>query len=820
MNPSLMRSVRAYLLARPGNAADLVGKLPDRFEIQVNVHPADGERIDDHKWKNINYTWSHRRYPRHAGTVPQWDDEQVLQWALEDFADLIGITGLSPVGSYAVGFDFDGPGHDNRSHTEEQILALARAAGQLPICDVRHSRNSGLHVWIWLDGFGSTNHTEHATLATCIWETYLQPALIEQLDFPPVVDKMGGNMWIWSRQPKPHSFQLIHAASQILRPSDLPVDWQSYSPKAVRSLVHKDVDEDDEHKRLFNEMQLLGAPVIWQSDQQCYHIHSHALSQIAHKGIYRTKSEGTDYSSPNAFAFLRPNGALYVVRFGNADEDPMWGRTTNGWPAILYNVDPTAASVAAETGATLINGGFCCGSFPQAARAARQFGIELPPFPEGRPFSPIVFIIRRESITIQTDRHGKSDSPEGWGAVSRTRLQIVKVREVVIHDEELVRHLVITGKRGPSSVGWQYKDHSGDYVDSSKENCRDILTLHHGQKMANDTLATALQHYWLIVSEPLKTVTGRKINVGAQFVAEPVYGPHPHWDMVFEHTGRGLTRYILQSPDCRKMGIKTGADYLWMRLAIKCQLPKHPLPVLCLYSRANNTGKSAAAYRAPALLFSSGAVDIRRSLQGTFNGTLEGALWGYIAEHPLGKREYTLLKELVEEEEIWIRKMNTNEYPTPNYMALSQSGNSLDNFYFEQGDERFVLWHVPKIRGPIIPWHMELRPAMVRELPHVMHTLLSMELPPACDRLYLPPVDTAWKRHKLGLCSYPIADQISEWLAGRWSGTLSELFATLAPEVPLNMLWETLEQGQLDEFGIRLGRKRVNGNDIITLEYE
>jgi hypothetical protein len=199
LNPSFLCQIKTLLRQQPRHCQDLIDRLPDRFEVQLNVRQAGGESVNGDgraPFKNDNYKWFPLRYPRDAGSSPQWNDELSLPFPLELFADRIGVTGFGPDGSFALGFDFDGPGHKG-GNTAEQIQTLAEAASQIPWVEVRRSTSDGLHLYVWLaNGFDTKNHNEHALLAECVWETRLRPALAELCDVPKI-DKKGGVMWIW-----------------------------------------------------------------------------------------------------------------------------------------------------------------------------------------------------------------------------------------------------------------------------------------------------------------------------------------------------------------------------------------------------------------------------------------------------------------------------------------------------------------------------------------------------------------------------------------------------------------------------------------------
>ena len=66
---------------------------------------------------------------------------------------------------------------------------------------------------------------------------------------------------------------------------------------------------------------------------------------------------------------------------------------------------------------------------------------------------------------------------------------------------------------------------------------------------------------------------------------------HPHWDMIFQHVGRGLDEAVAADPWCRANGVNNGATYLLYWAASLFQRPHQKLPYLFLFG-PQNAGKS------------------------------------------------------------------------------------------------------------------------------------------------------------------------------------------------------------------------------------
>jgi hypothetical protein len=214
--------------------------------------------------------------------------------------------------------------------------------------------------------------------------------------------------------------------------------------------------------------------------------------------------------------------------------------------------------------------------------------------------------------------------------------------------------------------------------------------------------------------------------------------------MILQQCGQALDQAVGEDPWCRQHGFTTGASYLLLWAAALIQRPKHPLPYLFLFSPENNTGKSSL-YRALGMLFEGGATDVHAALMETFNQQMAGAVLCYVEERILNAAAYQKLKSWVDSPTISIREMRTNAYTLPNYAHFIQTANTLDACPVEKHDERVVVIRV-SVLNQIVPWTTEMVPALQREAPDFLATLLTTPLPPAAGRLFLPVLDTPEKR--------------------------------------------------------------------------
>ena len=89
-------------------------------------------------------------------------------------------------------------------------------------------------------------------------------------------------------------------------------------------------------------------------------------------------------------------------------------------------------------------------------------------------------------------------------------------------------------------------------------------------------------------------------NIGAQLAYEPTKEDrpmvHPHWDMIFQHLGKGLDEAVAADPWCQANGVRNGATYLLYWAASLFQRPHQKLPYLFLFG-PQNAGKRTSAQR-------------------------------------------------------------------------------------------------------------------------------------------------------------------------------------------------------------------------------
>lgn len=763
---SLFDSLQAFLHARSNEFnRDLVERFlsADSPEVQVNIRTDVGRPLEDNPRTRTDgdFEFYNIRFPKDPGTAPVWD-KRLVNFPLDDYCESIGSTGYSRGGSLWVGFDVDtifghAPGH---GVSDAEIGRIDRALEVIPYVELRRStRGLGRHIYVTLAGVSTSNHTEHAAVARAVLGKLCLDA---GFDFAPAVDVCGGNLWIYSRASNRDNrgFECLKAPRSLLQVTDI-LNWRDHLDvvQRTRSKVRvTDLDEDSassypsirkdgEHERIFDEYKRHGYSLLWQPDHGCFQLHTAGLAK-AHKslglrGAFETVSQGDDPGQPNAFGFLRPHGALFVVRFGSTTEHPLWAKTAKGQPCATFNMPLESKAVCRAVNAIPTKSGFSCPSFEQAKGAAQLFGFSLPIL-EDRQFN---FLVKPGRVVVEADRHGKEQAPE-WGVVGRKFQRSFEIdsppREHAYDDR--YRHVVSPANE---DAGWRVRRTDGSWGCESKDTLRDMMYADGIDPVAIPAVLGHLaQRPWVLVNEPFQPVfmVGRRWNRGRQLLYVPTQDTerqHPHFDMILEHCGRNLDDAVAEDEWCQRHGVTDGAAYLLLWSASLIQRPKHPLPYLFFFSPENNTGKSSF-YRALGMLFEGGATDVHAALMETFNGQMAGAVLCYVEERVLNPSAYAKLKAWVDSPTISIREMRTNAYTLPNYAHFVQTANDQSACPIEPHDERIVVVKVDPLKKRL-PWTDQLEPALRLEAPDFLATLLVTTLPPAEGRLFLPVLHTVWK---------------------------------------------------------------------------
>ncbi len=821
------------------NPADLIGRvLAQPSEIQVQIRQDIGQPVEDTRSRTHDgFTFHNIRYPSNAATTPDWSDRGI-NYPLSSYADRIGSTGFTKLGSRWVGFDFDTiAGHKHGRGLSDDKLALV-ADLKTDYVEVRRSTGGkGIHLYVMLEGFDAANHTEHAAIGRAILCKLKHDT---GFDFNTAVDTCGGNLWFWTREPKEDSFRLIKPASKTLTPTDVP-DWRSHLDvvsKKRNKVFIEGLDEryaqqqppvtcDEEHTRIIEAIRKTH-PCYWVEDHNCYHTHTAGL-KAAHtalelRGPFETVT--SESSACNCFVFLMQHGAMRVVRFGTAKEHGLWEVTAGGLATYMYNAPVTPKAVARAVRAPWNGKGFSCGEFKQARNAVKYFGHILPKISD-REF---IFQFRSNAFTVQCPRMGSSENVPGWGIASskqfRLEFDFAAPETNDAAPDNLVRYLQSGELEG---IGYTIRHDDGQWGYPKTSDVRFFVKSKIGRDdNPEPILGRAVANPWRIVSIPYapRFLPGRQINRGIQLIAagNPDQ-PTPSFDSIRQHCGEGLDTATQHNQWCRRHGVRSGADYLLLYQASLIQRPAHPLPVIVTHSVEQNTGKSSLQ-RSTSLLFIGGSANIQTCLNEQFNQQMAGAVLCYWEEFGIKRAAYLKIKGWVEAPTILIREMRCNAYSLKNFCHFMGSLNDISLLEIEKADERFVIIPVKPLET-VIPWKETFEPLLIGEAPHYLAKLQQVALPPSEGRCYLPILATDLKREAMNTAKehaeivpklvQAIVELIDRW-EGSWSGTAGELLEAIgtgpwsnSPATLAQYLRDSVSNLSAVRINVRFSDKVVHG---------
>jgi hypothetical protein len=176
------------------------------------------------------------------------------------------------------------------------------------------------------------------------------------------------------------------------------------------------------------------------------------------------------------------------------------------------------------------------------------------------------------------------------------------------------------------------------------------------------------------------------------------------------------------------------------------QRPTQLLPMLYFFSPERDNGKSAF-HRALGLLFAHGYLEGTRMLNEQFNKLMAGAVLVYLDEEKVTGKAAQKVKQYIEFGNIPVRMMRTDTFQFPNTSHWIACYNYHDGVPVEDGDERIIMAQIPVLYDDEkLQWNDEMRPALEDEKSDFLGTVMTMDLPPAATRLYLPVLATDLKR--------------------------------------------------------------------------
>lgn len=741
------------------------------MEVQVNVHQDEGEKVEGvYKdktwvgWSDGNTTWKNFRIPWNANKDPTYIDSD-LTWDI-NHAEAIGMTGWNWVEkkSMWVAFDFDAiTGHSilARTLTPEQLRDVVIAAEKLPYVTTKYSTSgNGIHLYVYLDGYPTETHTEHAALARAILT--IMSAEVD-FDFMSNVDVCGGNMWVWSRKTKGLGLSVKHQGGIL---SNIPPNWRDHINTLKKSKktdiqiltdAQSYIDLDEEHKKIIAFLRENNATWWWDTEKRMLITHTYSLlkchEKLGLRGIFETLSEGSDLGEQNCFAVPKQGGVFVVRRYTQGiQESKTWQQDSNGWTTCKLNsfTDfPTACR--ARSGIEEEGGGFFFKTASLAKQALLLLGqnLDIPTRLDHRQCT----LKQKDSNRIVVSLRKEENDPElkDWVVKGKNNISVVRIVDHKIGhmdksqlNDNLIRHLTTAG----SNAGWVVRV-AQNWVVEPIVHVKAYLTAN-GVKVNDQihTIGEAIIAPWELISVPFaEEYPGkRKWNKDSAQLAFEVSkkdGDFKHWNYIFEHIGGALTEDILKDPFCIANNIPNGSTYLKYWLSFILQKPYLQLPYLFLFSMAEDTGKTMF-YEAIGRLLTKGVVRADTALTNTsgFNGELFGAIICVIEETNLSTSKIALqrIKDLVTAKTISIHPKGGTPFMAPNLTHWIQCANDPSYCSVLEGDTRLTVIGVNKLTNNI-PRDI-LHQYLDKEAPFFLKHILDIKLPPPASRLALPVIGT------------------------------------------------------------------------------
>lgn len=754
----------------------------ENMEVQVNMDPTGGVPHPTKKTSWITEDgleeWHNYRIPRDAATEPHFKDYP-LRFDLSTKVLGIGSTGWDWVEKRSrwVGFDFDSVANHGGGLQPEELQRIREAVANLDYVEVRRSTSgTGIHLYVLVD-VPTQNHTEHAALARYILGCLCRDAGV---DLRATVDICGGNMWLFHRKMTAEN-QGLALIKPATRPFTEVEGWEAHIDVVrerrhtvkIKGLdneeeekfndlasAHRRVPLDAKHKEIIAGLDSSGYATTWVTDHHLLQTHTKAFDKVYKTqdiiGPYDTQSEGTRASDINCFAFPLDNGAWKIVRFGGPQpEKDTWVRgEKNTW--CLFNTSPPLEVAAKLHGGVKLSQGEYNFDNVQSAQAAYNMAtngkVQLTDCSGN-----VKLIDGAKGIQIEVERINQEDKcPEGFvpSAESSSFVQnLPKGGNIILdhtaEDGKIRRQQTSDGE----SQGWVLLNDDGKWGGVALSEVG--MALQSMGKKRNEVpliIGSLTLQPWTIVTKPFQSEYpgGRQWNKSApQWVYQPADRSdtltHPHWDLVLNHIGADLDKYIKDLSWAAASGICTGGDYFRAIYASILREPYEPTPYIFLFGPEN--GGKSMVHEAFELLVTSGVVKADRSLtnQSDFNGELAKAIICVVEEKDIGRTPgaHNKIKEAVTARQLSIRRMRTDSYMIPNITHWFQCANKADNCPVFPGDTRITMVHVGEVRSEV-PKSLLIQ-RLVEEAPAFMRTLVDMELPTATGRLRIPVVNTEHK---------------------------------------------------------------------------
>lgn len=783
---NIREGIRTFLSKRKDESPYLIPKWNVNLESQYLVHPGSvAVEGNADAWTDGTEEWSHHRWPRNAGTNPNYRD-RTLKFSPGAHLKRMGSTwwNFKTKRSVAVALDIDLEGEHAESTTTVTPAKLADLTRRLCTLDyltlVRSSGGQGVHIYCFFDEKHqpeSANHNEHAQVAHA-----LVAKISKDLNYnlKQHMDAVGVIFWFWScDSPSDHpGYELIQEQTRSLKASDLDefmgikladpnrrIKVEGYTDTGERVSNteegggYKTYPLEPWHSEFLKRLEDMGYSFIWQSEFNMAHTHTCAIKELCDqlkaegkpvKGLFNTISRGSDKTKPNCYITPRPGGAFQVKRFGTGTaEHPLWSsRDGDTW--CYLNQETPVLQVLKRF----------CSSYDGLKMTFTADALEESMQALGKTLGDSMKLITAP-IHVVLHKDGtlhaqfKSDGHyEGWnqrGDKLTRDLPVIHKRSdfnasMLDEADRFVRH-VVTPDFEP--FGWALKTKESWMMFKSFDPVSCVVSQIFG-KDAGQLRAEMTQNPWVLTHLPFgkEYPGGRLWNKHApQLAIEPAKaaGSHPHWDKVMDHLGRSLDDTVSTTSWCQQWGIHTGADYLRYWISAMIQDPMEPLPYLFFYG-PQDSGKSIF-HESISILFTGGVVSVATALSSSagYNFEVANAVLGYVEEKDLSvnKEAYTRIKEWVMAKTMLIHQKGHTPYQQPNTLHLCQMANKPTSVSMEDGDTRITAILVNALKH-IIPKKL-LFAKLEEEAPFFLRTLLTIEIPESHTRLRVPMIATQHK---------------------------------------------------------------------------
>ena len=885
MQPTKTQAIANFLRAkaRP-EFADLYGP---QMEVQVMVCQDNGERVDGeyegHRWSGWTdgiTTWKAFRIPFKANTNPEYRDTEI-KWDLAAHAEAIGMTGWDWVNKKSrwVAFDFDAIMGHAETHTakltDEQLAEVRDSAIKIPWVTVRQSTSgNGLHLYVFLDGVDTQNHTEHQALGRAILG---KMSSLSGYDFNAKVDNCGGNIWVWHRKYQAvggivgPGLRLIKKGEVL---TDIPANWRDHikvaagkTKRSTPSFIEGDepleqflemcgqrpyVTLDADHIQLIkwvDENRAAHHDSWWDGDQNMFVCHTLDLKS-AHealhlKGIFDTKT--SDSSAQNCYMFpLRKGGWIVRRHSQGVQEADNWCQDDSGWTRCYLNRYPDLYTAAKYKGSVENEkGAFVFREAEVAASAASALGahVEIPAWISARTAQLRSHKDGRLIFEIEWSDKDDPNKMPGWVKTKRGGMwqRILNVQTEFRGDQEvksyedIVRHLVADGS--DKDAGWVIKS-GQSWCEERMEHVKCVLaSLGLPDSEIKMAIGGGVLQKWTIVNRPFQPeYPGNRIwnRNAVQFA----FAPSPdtenlyfdQWTKVLDHCGSGLDEAIGKHPWCVKNGIKKGGDYLKLWVAWMFQHPLEQLPYLFFYG-PEGSGKSIFHEALEVLLTKGvGRADSALVSPSGFNGELIGKILCVVEETDLRQGKGSALnriKDWVTAKNAPIHKKNGTPYTVPNSWHWCQTANDIGFCPTFPGDTRIVVAFVKQLLADSKINKSQLLERLRKQAPDFLAHILHIDLPQPDDRLSIPVIVTEEKKQAqasnrsvieefLAENTFPVDGQMIKM------GELHERFQSWLPPSMVNE-WTIIRFGrEMVKLGYVKGRNTKDGANfyIGNISYE